>query len=366
MNVESANIGYDNPSVMIVDDTPANLKLLKEMLNRLDYKVSTFTSGRAAVSSMREKLPHIILLDVSMPDMDGFDVCKQIKADSRTQNIPVIFISALNEISDKVSAFKAGAVDYITKPFDFEEVRLRVNNHLKMHFYQAEIEKMNELLHIRVSEQVQKLLDTERQLSSTQEAIITGLAKLSECRDTDTGDHVERVSKYCTEIAKIMSRYEEYQQVITDDFITALHSAATLHDIGKVGIDDTILLKNGRLTEPEFEQMKKHTVIGGGIIEKIREKVRENPLIDMAYEVTMYHHERWDGNGYPSRLHGEQIPLSAQIMAIADVYDALGSKRPYKDPLPQDVIYKTILSEKGLHFSPHVVDAFEEYVGAQL
>ncbi len=364
MNVKNMDTEYERPSVMIVDDTPANLKLLKEMLNRLNYRVTAFTSGKAAVSSMRETIPNIILLDVSMPDMDGFEVCRQIKSNSHTQNIPVIFISALNEINDKVSAFRAGAVDYITKPFDFEEVRLRVNTHLKMYFYQAEIEKMNQMLSARVSEQVEKILDTERRLSYTQEAIITGLAKLSECRDTDTGDHVERVSTYCTEIAKIMARYAEYSQIITDDFIKSLRSAATLHDIGKVGIDDTILLKNGKLTDHEFEQMKKHTVIGGEIIEKIREKIKGNPLVDMAYDVTMYHHERWDGQGYPSRLRGDQIPLSAQIMAIADVYDALGSKRPYKDPFPQEMIFQTILDQKGLHFSPHVVDAFEEYVGA--
>ncbi len=362
MNVIDMNIECENPSIMIVDDTPANLKLLKEMLNRLDYKVSTFTSGRAAISSMRENIPNIILLDISMPDMDGFEVCKQIKEDLHTQNVPIIFISALNEMKDKVTAFRAGAVDYITKPFDFDEVRMRVNNHLKMHFYQMEIEKMNKQLSDQVAEQVKRILQAERQLFCAQESIITGLAKLSECRDTDTGDHVERVSLYCTEIARIMAKREEYAQVITEEFITALRSAATLHDIGKVAIDDSVLLKRGKLTALEFEQMKRHTTIGGEIIAEIREKMNGSELIDMAYDVVMYHHERWDGTGYPQRLAGGDIPLSAQIMAIADVYDALGSKRPYKESFPQDVIFKTIIDEKGRHFAPAVVDAFVEYI----
>ncbi len=365
MNIFQLSTEPKTPSIMIVDDTPANLKLLKEMLNRLEYKVSTFTTGRGALSSLGENIPNIILLDISMPDMDGFEVCRRIKSDPNTQGIPIIFISALNEMKDKVTAFRAGAVDYITKPFDFEEVRMRVNTHLTMHFYRLEIENMNRQLSKRVAEQVERLLQTERRYVCAQESIITGLAKLTESRDTDTGGHLERVSEYCIQIARNLAQHAEYKEKITEEFLTLLRQTAALHDIGKVGIVDSILLKNGRLTEEEFEQMKKHTTIGGEIIEKIRQKMADNALINMAYDVVMFHHERWDGNGYPNRLSGSDIPLSAQIMAIADVYDALGSKRPYKQPLSHDTIRNIILSEKGRQFSPKIVEAFQEFLEEQ-
>ncbi len=345
--------------IMVVDDTPANLKLLKEMLQQIGFSVSVFRSGADAIESLAYQLPDIILMDITMPGMDGYEACRAIKATPGCVDIPVIFISALNDVHDKVRAFQNGGVDYITKPFEFEEVKERIYTHLKISRLQKEVFELNHILEERVSEQIDEIASAARRLVRAQNATILALAKLSECRDTDTGTHLERVGFFCEALAKNLATRPNFPE-IDETFITTLKNVAPLHDIGKVGIEDRILLKPGRLTPEEFEIMKTHTTLGAQTFLAVKHEIPDVPYAEMAYEVILHHHEKHDGSGYPDGLSGDGIPLSAQIMALADVYDALRCKRPYKQPMTREQAEELILQGEGSHFAPVLVSAFRE------
>ncbi len=345
-------------TIMVIDDTPANLKLLQEILRGLGYKPALFTSGSTAIEALEAVAPALILLDITMPDMSGFEVCQKIKKRPAAQHIPVIFISALNEMDSKVRAFEAGGVDYIIKPFEVDEIRIRIGNHLRIAALQSQVESMNAQLEQRVQQQVEEIVATHGRLLVTRQAIITALAQLSELRDNDTGDHLYRVCRYCEAIAARLAQNKRYERVVDETFVANLSSVSALHDIGKVGIEDKILLKPSKLTEEEYAVMKQHTIIGAKTMEKLRQKLGDDPFIVMGHEVVLYHHECWDGSGYPCGLKGNEIPLSAQIMAIADVYDALVSKRPYKPPYAPKEAWRIIEEGAGSAFAPDVVDAF--------
>ncbi len=347
-------------TIMVIDDTPANLKLLQEILKTLGYKTALFTSGLDAIEALEAVSPALILLDISMPEMSGYEVCRTIKKMPMTAKTPVIFISALSEIHSKIEAFESGGVDYIIKPFEMDEIKIRIDNHLKIASLQREIETMNDMLEQRVREQVEEIITTNRKLLVTQQAIITSLAQLSELRDNDTGNHLERVCGYCEIIAAQLAQSDKYKDVIDDKFVNNLRSVSALHDIGKVGIEDKILLKPAKLTEDEYEIMKTHTTIGARTVERIKQRLGDDPFIVMGHEVVLSHHEKWNGTGYPRGLKGEEIPISAQIMAIADVYDALISKRPYKKPFDKKMAFQIISDGAGEQFSPDVVEAFKE------
>ncbi|NPV00811.1 MAG: response regulator [Brevinematales bacterium] len=340
-------------NIMIIDDVPANLQVLSEFLKNKAYKVRPVTNGKMALQAMHIEQPDLILLDITMPDMNGFEVCEILKKDEKLKHIPVIFISAIDGISDKVKAFTMGGVDYITKPFHYEEVLARVDTQLNLYNLQRRLASYNQELEEVVQRQV-------KEISDSQMATIFAIAKLAESRDEDTGTHLERVQKYCRILALKLREKEPYQAEIDNSFIRDIFQASPLHDIGKVAIPDAILLKQGKLTPEEFEVMKTHTSLGSDTLKAVNVNYPNNSFINMGIKISRSHHERWDGMGYPDGLSAGNIPLCARIMAIADVYDALRSKRCYKPPFPHDKSRDIIMEGKGAQFDPIVVETFEE------
>jgi putative two-component system response regulator len=340
-------------SVLVVDDTPANLKVLSAMLKQQGCIARTVPNGKLALKSIYNNAPDLVLLDINMPDMNGYKVCETLKKDEALKNIPVIFISALTETMDKVKAFSVGGVDYITKPFQFEEVQARVETHLRLSFAQKEIEQYNRNLEEVVKNKI-------KELSDSQMSTIFAMAKLAQSRDDDTGKHLERVQNFCKLIAEGLINKPKYKSIINAKYIDNIFNASTLHDIGKVGISDNILLKPGKLTSEEFEIMKTHVSIGVTTLEEVRKLYRKNSFINMGIAIANCHHEKWDGSGYPNGLEGGAIPLSARIMALADVYDALKSKRCYKPAFTHEESCEIIYEGSGKHFDPDIVEVFKE------
>ncbi len=343
-----------NPArIMIVDDTPANLRLLNDLLSIQGYKVFAFPSGEKALNAARQHPPDLILLDINMPQMNGYEVCTALKADRRLMQIPVIFISALDETLDKVHAFKLGGVDYVNKPFQIDELLARVETHLKVHSLQAELASININLEERVRTQV-------KEIAESQMATIIALANLAESRDGNTGLHLHRVQTLTRMLAGHLGRKEEYASAISPDFVNNIYFASVMHDIGKVGIPDQILFKPGPLTADEFEVMKTHSTIGSDTLQSVYEQYSKNDFIKMGIAVARHHHERWDGDGYPDHLSGDAIPLSARIMSLVDVYDALRSQRCYKKAVTAAEAREIIIGGRGSQFEPGIVDAFLE------
>ncbi len=337
-------------SILAVDDTKFNLDLLVDALGDL-HDISVAMNGQTALQLAATTPPDLILLDIMMPGMDGFEVLRRLKADRATREIPVIFLTALSEIGNKARGFELGAVDYITKPFQIEEVMARVNTHLKLRQVQNKLQQFNSRLQDMVAQQVQEI-------ARSQQAMIFALAKLSHTRDDDTGLHLERVQHLCKILATELSRRAPFTEVITSPFIDAIYHASPLHDVGKVGITDSILLKPGKLSDEEFLVMKTHTTIGAATLESVHEQYPDNAFVGMGIDIARHHHERWDGSGYPDRLAGEAIPLSARIMALVDVYDALRARRPYKEPFSHERATTIIEEENGRLFDPRLVQAF--------
>ena len=322
------------PEILVVDDVPENLQMLSGMLTAKGYKVRPVLSGRQALQLALTKAPDLILLDITMPVMNGYEVCAQLKASPALKDIPVIFISALSETEDKIKAFEAGGVDYVTKPFKMQEVQARVESHLRLRFLQRQVEEYNTHLNEMVQAQV-------KEISESQIATIFALAKLAESRDDQTGKHLERVQQKCCLLATWLRRNSPYGEKISQQFIKTLLLTSPLHDIGKVGIPDAILLKPGKLTEEEFQIVKNHTVIGAETLEAARRIYPRNGFINM-------------GIG----LSGLQISLAGRIMAVADVYDALRSNRVYKPAFSQEETSRIMFEGSGKHFDPVIIDAF--------
>ena len=339
-------------TILAVDDNRVNLDILVNVLGEL-YDLSVATRGATALQLVMDNPPDLILLDIMMPGMDGFQVIKKLKENKETENIPVIFLSALSDVADKSKGFQLGAVDYITKPFHIEEVKARVNIHLRLRQAEQKLKQYNdELTHI-VAEQVE-------QIKQSQLAIIFALAKLSNTRDDDTGMHLERVQHLCQILTQAMTAEPAFAGQITPDFIKTLFHVSPLHDVGKVGIADVILLKPASLTPEEFEVMKTHTTIGADTLASVHLQYPDNQFVEMGIEVARFHHEKWDGSGYPVGLAGKQIPLAARIMSIVDVYEALRARRPYKDPFPHDESVEIIRTLSGSSFDPSIVAVFEK------
>ena len=337
--------------IMIVDDTPANLKLLDQILRDADYRVFAFPRAEMALRAAGQNPPDLILLDINMPQMNGYEACEILKKDPELCDIPVMFISALNDAMDKVRAFQAGAVDYINKPFQIEEVLARVETHLKMRQMHMEMEKYNHHLEEQVAEQV-------KEIAESQLATIIALARLAESRDDTTGKHLERVQAMSKALTDRMKMDGLYAELTESCYAQNLYFACSLHDIGKVGIPDRVLLKPSGLTIEEFELMKTHTLLGAETLQTVYEKYPNNQLIKMAQAIARWHHERWDGSGYPDGLAGNAIPLSARIMSVVDVYDALRSKRPYKDGFSHQKSLDIMSASSGHQFDPAILSAF--------
>lgn len=339
--------GYNRKTrIMIIDDAPLMLEMLRDILVEHGSDVVVLSNGETAIEEAERVPPDLILLDIEMPGMDGFQVCEQFKLHPELREIPIIFLSGYNDGEVKVKAFEHGAVDYITKPFYIAEVEARVGAHLKICQLnqKVEFERM-------VAEKV-------KEISEAQQATIFALATLAEHRDEDTGAHLKRVQEYCRLLAMQLGKDSSYADVITEDFICCIGCAAPLHDIGKVAMSDGILLKPGKLTADEFEMMKGHSVIGAENLQSVYNNYSDNAFIGMGIEIALYHHEKWDGSGYPDGLVGRNIPLPARIMAVADCYDALCSDRCYRKGFPHEVVREMIMKESGTHFDPEICRAF--------
>ena len=332
--------------IMVVDDDPATLALLNTLLVVHGNEVVVFPTGGIAMSALRNFQPDLILLATNIVDIDAFEICRQLKQDSRLRDIPVILLSRSQDPADKIRAFHLGAVDYITKPFHFEELRARIVVFLNLCKLEGRL-KFQQMVEKKV-----------REISDAQQATIFALAKLAEQRDEDTGAHLERVREYCRLLAVKLGENTPYSHYITDEFVDCIRNASPLHDIGKVAIPDSILLKPGKLTDEEFEIMKTHSVLGAENLQQVYNLYSGNIFIGMGIEIALYHHERWNGTGYPDGLVGRNIPLPARIMAVADFYDALRSDRCYRKGFPHNKVRTMLLEGDGTHFDPELIKAF--------
>jgi putative two-component system response regulator len=342
----------EKPTVLVVDDTPDNLSLMSGLLKD-DYKVKVANNGEKALKiASSDTPPDLILLDIMMPGMDGYEVCRSLKRNPATVNIPVIFLTAKAEVEDEKRGLDMGAVDYITKPISPPIVLARVKNHLALKASTDFLRDKNDYLENEVTKRT-------REVMAIQDVTILAMASLAETRDSDTGNHIRRTQFYVKVLAEKLSTHPRFEHTLTDHFITMLFKSAPLHDIGKVGIPDRILLKPGRFEPHEFEIMKTHTTLGRDAIEHAEQQLGMNvEFLSMAKEIALSHQEKWDGSGYPEGIGGDHIPVSARLMAVADVYDALISRRIYKDGMPHEKAVTIIIEGRGTHFDPDMVDAF--------
>lgn len=340
------------PLVLVVDDTPANLQLMGAILKQ-NYRVKVANHGDKALQiAAGQPRPDIILLDIMMPDIDGYEVCRQLKADPATSNIPVIFLTAKTEVQDEALGFACGAVDYISKPISQPVLLARVRSQLQLKHMADFLRDKNGFLESEVVRRTQEI-------TAIQDVTITAMASLAETRDGDTGNHIRRTQNYVRALARKLQSHPRFAAQLDDRTIEMLYKSAPLHDIGKVGIPDRILLKPGRLTTDEFEVMKTHTTLGRDAIANAEKSLGlQVAFLRIAKEIAYGHQEKWDGSGYPEGLRGDEIPVSARLMAVADVYDALISRRVYKDGMPHEQAVRIIVEGKGTHFDPDMVDAF--------
>ena len=369
-------IKIKKPRILIIDDEPENLNVLVTLLQP-HYQVLAANSATNALNIVNKlSPPDLILLDVMMPDMDGYTLLKHLKQLPNTKNIPVIFVTALTEDTDEQTGLEMGAVDFICKPIRSTIVLLRIA-------IQLELKEARDILtdhNARLESEIQRRTFEN---SLIQEVTLNALAELAETRDTDTGHHIHRTQSYVEILARQMSRHPKYSSQLNEAQQKLIVKAAPLHDIGKVGIPDKILLKPGALSKEEYELMKKHTNIGANTIsnaidkalafyERSEKELTSTSLLflNTARDIALYHHECWDGNGYPEKLMAEDIPLPARLMAIADVYDAMTTQRVYKSALPHDVTVQEIKNNSGSQFDPDIVEAFlasqEEFIKIRL
>lgn len=338
-------------TLLIVDDNPENRALLAGLL-RPYYRLQIAVGGAQALELCQKKKPDLVLLDIMMPEMDGYEVCQRMQDDLDLRDIPVIFLTAKSQIEDEQRGFDVGAVDYIQKPISPPILLARTRTHLRLRQTMKLLAEQNETLE-------QKVKARTHELEMLQDATIIAMASLAETRDNETGNHIRRTQRYVEVLAKQLLAEGLFAEELTTESITALYKSSPLHDIGKVGIPDQVLLKPGKLTEDEFETMKQHTVLGRDVIESVEKCIDfQCDFLTFAKDIAYSHQEKWDGSGYPQGLRGEEIPLCARLMAIADVYDALISKRVYKPAFSHEKAVTIIEEGSGCHFDPTLVSAF--------
>lgn len=343
---------------MVVDDEPVNLTVLADVL-RPTYGVRVANSGTAALrAAATPPAPDLVILDVMMPGMDGFTVLERLRSDPATEGIPVLFLTALDDESSERRGLDAGAVDFVTKPIRPAVVRARVRTHLQVKWAQDVLEERNQTLEAEV---VRRVAD----MTAAQHAGIRALAHVAETRDTDTGVHIFRTQRFVEELAWGLQEHPRFAEHLTPSAIDLIVRSAPLHDLGKIGIPDRILLKPGPLNAEEWTEMKTHTVLGAEALARAEaEADRPVPFLSIARSIARSHHERWDGSGYPDGLRGEDIPVPARLMAVADVFDALISKRVYKDAFGLEHAFEEIVAAAGTQFDPDVVAAFQARIDA--
>ena len=351
-------IEAEKPKILVVDDNRINCKIVNDLIIIMGYDSLMAENGLYALSTLEKQECDLVLLDIRMPDMDGYQVLEYMKNDSRLSKIPVIMISALDDMESIVRCIENGADDYMVKPFNHTVLKARINAclerkrfHDRENQYQEQIEKFNLDLQNRVSKQVSEI-------TAAQRATIFAMAKLAESRDPETGEHLLRIREYVRIICQRLCMRSEYATIIDDDYIENICAASPLHDIGKVGVPDSILLKPGKLTKEEFDEMKVHTIIGAESLREVNRLHFGNDFVRIGIEIAESHHEKYDGTGYPHGLVGEDIPLVGRILALSDVYDALTSKRCYKEAFSHTRSHDIIVKGRGKHFDPDVLDAF--------
>ncbi|MYM85792.1 response regulator [Rugamonas sp. FT82W] len=342
------------PTILVVDDIPDNIDLLCAVLED-DYRTKIAVNGERALKIANgESKPDLILLDVMMPGMSGYDVCKALKANPATRDIPIIFVTAMSETVDEQLGLSLGAADYITKPISAPIVQARIKTQLSMKRVHDFLRDQNNFLETEIEKRT-------REIVALQDVTIHTMASLAETRDSETGNHIRRTAHYVKTLAEKLRTNPRFSDFLTDKNIELLFKSAPLHDIGKVGIPDRILLKPGRFEGNEFEIMKTHTTLGRDAIRQAeRELGLEVDFLKFAKEIAYGHQEKWDGSGYPEGLSGDDIPISARLMAVADVYDALISRRVYKAGMSHEAAVAIIAEGRGKHFDPDMVDAFME------
>lgn len=335
-----------NTRILVIDDEPFFLELLSNALTP-HFQVSLAKNGEQGIKlAQGAGRPDLILLDILMPEMDGYETCQRLKSNPATSEIPVIFLTAKQQMEDELKGFQAGALDYITKPISIPVLLARLKTQLTASEQRLALEQL-----------VQERTD---ELERTKDAIVYSMGQMAEMRDKETGDHLLRTRDYVALLALKMARLPRYRSTLTPRLIKAFERAAPLHDIGKVAIPDKILLKPGKLSPQEWEIMQTHAEHGKITIESAEEKIGTTLFIQVAKDIAYCHHEKWDGSGYPQGIAGEEIPLSARLMALADVYDALTTERPYKKIFSHDAATEMITQQRGGHFDPDITDCFEQ------
>ena len=330
--------------IVIVEDDVSNLKFLEKILKPY-YKLNLLISGAQALRFLEKNIPDLILLDINMPDMDGYETLSRIKKDNKLDNIPVILISELDNINDDFRGFELGAVDIVSKHIP-QLIINRVKLHLEITEYKNDLEE--------------KVREKTELIEHLQDVMMLAIAELVECRDENTGGHIKRTANYMKILLDEIVKSGLYSDILTSDYVRDIIRSAPLHDVGKIGINDATLLKAGRLDDAEFEYMKNHAELGGQTIQRMINETNVESFLYIAKDMAHYHHEKWDGSGYPRGLKGGEIPISARIMAIVDVYDALTTKRPYKEALSHEKALEIILEGKGKSFDPKIIEIFEK------
>lgn len=352
--VSNALDSIERATILVVDDTADNLSLMSALLKDL-YIVKVANNGEKALKYAQSGSPlDLILLDIMMPGLSGYDVMRELKANPVTRTIPVIFLTAMSASEDEKAGLEMGAADYLSKPISPPIVLARVKTQLENKAAADFLRNQNDYLESEVTKRT-------REKSAIQDVTILAMASLAETRDTDTGNHIRRTQHYVRVLAEKLKTHPRFSLYLSEQRIEGLFKSAPLHDIGKVGIPDRILLKPGKLTSEEFEIMKSHTTLGRNAIEKAEKQLgMQLEFLQLVKEIAYYHQEKWDGSGYPTGAAGDDIPISARFMAVADVYDALVSRRVYKEAMSHEKAVTIMIEGKGTHFDPDIVDAFVE------
>ncbi len=347
--------------ILIVDDEPPNQLILEDLLEQ-QFTVHMAANGRQALDYLKARGPaDLILMDIMMPEMDGFEACRQIKNEPDLQDIPVLFLTSLDSVVGEEHGLSLGAEDFIHKPFSPAVVLARVRNHIELARSRKLLRERNAALELQVQERTRALLHETQQVIKAQESTINSLCALAELRDNETGNHIRRTQNYVRTLATRLSQHPSFAAELSEETIALLFKSAPLHDVGKVAIPDAILLKPGKLTDEEWLVMKKHSEYGRDALVQAENDLGDAvSFLRYAREIAYGHHEKWDGSGYPQGLCGIAIPLSARIMAVADVYDALISKRVYKPAMPHDQAIHIINQGRGTHFDPEIIDVLPD------
>ena len=338
-------------NILFVDDVLTSLAVMSDIVKQAGFIARPVQNVKQAMEAIKALPPDLVLSDISMPDIDGYEFCEMLKANPKTADIPVIFISAMGDANSRKKGYNVGAVDFIVKPFDFDEVKLRINTQIKNLVMQRELEEYNKRLHRMMNTQIAKITDDQRYL-------IYGLVRLAESREDPTGTHMFNVSVNSAFLAQSLQLPPEYEKYISNNFIEDIGLAAPLHDIGTLTISDRILLKKGKLTPDEMIVMKTHAEIGARTLTEVYSHNEFSRYLGMAIDIAYYHHEKWDGTGYPKGLKGKGIPISARIFSLIDVYDTLTRDKCYRDAYTHEEALDIIKGESGKSFDPGIVDIF--------